>query len=104
MKTIRKIIRRLIYKQVWKKTNKHNLTKAVNFFDFDKVSVVNYIYGPLFIKKICNEQERLRIRNFCSIADGVKFLSSGEHVYDVIGAFPFEYYFLIPDVQKQKDQ
>lgn len=30
------------------------------------------------------------IGNYCSIADGVKFLLSGNHQYDIISTYPYE--------------
>ena len=78
-----------IFNKKWRKLNKNNYTKANNRFDINKVQVGKFTYGELNIKSFGNENEKLEIGNFCSIAQNVTFLLSGEHQYNTILTYPF---------------
>ncbi|HCC00160.1 MAG TPA: acetyltransferase [Ruminococcaceae bacterium] len=60
----------------------------------EKVSVGNYTYGNLVIRSWNAENERLKIGNFCSIADGVTFLMGGEHDFSRFLSFPYDAFFV----------
>jgi acetyltransferase-like isoleucine patch superfamily enzyme len=75
--------------ELWRTQNKHNQTFIVNAFDFKKVSVGNYSYGPLNILTWDNEKEFLKIGNFVSIAANVTFILGGNHELGTISTFPF---------------
>ena len=47
----------------------------------------NYTYGKIDINFFTNK-EKLIIGNFCSIADGVKFVTGGNHFADRLLTFP----------------
>jgi len=51
------------------------------------ISVGNYTYGKIDINFFTNK-EKLIIGNFCSIADGVKFVTGGNHFADRLLTFP----------------
>ncbi|MFC4688703.1 CatB-related O-acetyltransferase [Epilithonimonas pallida] len=83
-----------IFKVRWKKANRHNYTYPVKtIFPLNKVSVGNYTYGPLEIYSWNNENEKIEIGSFCSIASDVKFLMGGNHDLYNISTFPFRFYF-----------
>ena len=63
----------------FRKLNKHNSIKPINFFPIEKVKLGKMSYGPLFAKFFGAENEKLIIGDYCSIADGVKFVLGGNH-------------------------
>lgn len=67
-----------LYNKEWRKRNKHNLTSLCGHYPFDMISVGNYSSGQLRINYF-TANERLKIGCFCSIADGVKFITGGNH-------------------------
>lgn len=94
---IKKIIRDIghylkltIFKIQWRKKNKHNYTEATNIFPTEKVIIGNFTYGPLNIKTYRNKTEKLKIGNFCSIAENVVFILGGNHNYHKISTYPFK--------------
>lgn len=56
-------------------------------YPFGMISVGNYTYGKIDINFFTNK-EKLIIGNFCSIADGVKFVTGGNHFADRLLTFP----------------
>ena len=78
------------FKKRYLKNNKHNYTFPINIFKLYKVSVGNYSYGPINAIDFGNENEKLSIGSFCSIADNVTFILSGEHNYKKISTYPFK--------------
>lgn len=76
----------------WRKLNAHNSTNLVRYLDVDlnMLSVGNYTYGPVeAITFGCKENIGLRIGQYCSIGDNVKFLLAGEHSTNHFSTFPF---------------
>jgi virginiamycin A acetyltransferase len=47
-------------------------------------------YGSLNVVTRDYQNVKLIIGNYCSIADGVKFLLSGNHQYDIVSTYPYE--------------
>ena len=86
-------IRLLRFKKKWRKKNKNNFTTADCIFNINKVFVGNGTYGNLYIRTFGNPNEYVSIGNYCSIADGVKIISGGNHCLDSISSFPFSSYY-----------
>jgi acetyltransferase-like isoleucine patch superfamily enzyme len=91
---IKKILKRLFFPNKfsveWRKRNTHNFTTPAMNFKIDAVSVGKSTYGSLFVITRDYQDVKLIIGNYCSIADGVKFLLSGNHQYDIISTYPYE--------------
>lgn len=85
-------VKLIYYKSLWRKYNAHNNTYLNSFFDFEKVKVGNYTYGPLNIMCWNDEKEHLSIGSFCSIASGVVFILGGNHNMNSISTFPFRHF------------
>ena len=83
-------IKLVIHQNEWRKFNKHNYTTAVNIFPREKVTVGKNTYGQLNVKFFGNNEECVQIGNYCSIAQGVKILSGGNHIYNYLSTFPFK--------------
>lgn len=71
----------------WRRLNRHNSTYLCGNYPFGMISVGNYTYGKIDINFFTNK-EKLIIGNFCSIADGVKFVTGGNHFADRLLTFP----------------
>ncbi len=94
MSKIQRIVRRVLFpvrKIEWRLQNRKNATSMQNPFDMGKVIVGRYSYGKLNVSFFGAPNEALSIGDFCSIADGVKFICGGEHRMDTIMTFPFEH-------------
>lgn len=87
-------IKRYLFRRKWRKLNSSNFTIAENIFNPRIISVGNYTYGYINLSSWGNENERLIIGNFVSIASGVKFILGGGHRYDLLSTFPFKHFFL----------
>lgn len=94
MNMIKKIFKALFCKNnfstEWRKRNSHNFTIPATNFKMDAVQVGKGTYGNLFVVTRDYQNVKLFIGNYCSIADGVKFLLSGNHQYDIISTYPYE--------------
>lgn len=87
------------WKDNWRKNNAHNHTtisqinlpgtKDIN----EIVKVGNGTYGYIDLSWFWNENEFLKIGNYCSIAGGVKFLTGGNHYLNRLSSYPFAFYF-----------
>lgn len=69
--------------------NKHNGTVIKKGNSAKLICVGKYSYGILDVHA-SNKNYKLNIGNYCSIAEGVMFLLSGEHSIDTIASFPFK--------------
>lgn len=91
---IKKILKALFFSDKfsaeWRKRNLHNFTTPATNFKMDAVQVGKGTYGSLFVVTRDYQNVKLFIGNYCSIADGVKFLLSGNHQYDIISTYPYE--------------
>lgn len=92
LRKLKSVIKLEIYKKKWRKKNNHNNTMMQNSFPICKVSVGKYSYGSLNVIHFGNPNEELIVGNYCSIADGVKFLLGGEHHPEFIMNYPFKLY------------
>ena len=79
---------------IWRQRNPHNQTVIRNLFDFEKVSVGQATYGPLYIQEWGHPDERLIIGHYVSISEGVTFLLGGNHPYNGVTTFPVKVKFL----------
>lgn len=73
----------------WKKLNSANHTSVVNDFDFDLVSVGKETYGGLTVWSAI-KLNKLKIGNFCSIAEGVTFILNADHPVNYLSTYPFK--------------
>lgn len=90
---IKRILKKLFtdpFSAEWRKRNRHNFTTSANHFKMDAVVVGKGTYGHLNVVTRDYQDVKLIIGNYCSIADGVKFLLSGNHQYDIISTYPYE--------------
>lgn len=92
LKKIKHMINGYIHKYNWRKLNKHNFTKAVSIFPVERVTVGKATYGPLKVSYYGNENEKLIIGSYCSIAEDVKFILGGEHHPTYISNYPYKLY------------
>lgn len=82
----------------WRDLNKHNFTSISKSFP-DNINIENIVsvgngtYGYLNVRWFWDNQEHLSIGNFCSIAEGVMFLTGGNHNLDTLSSFPFNHYY-----------
>lgn len=82
----------------WRELNKHNFTTLSQSLPSDidvsdVVKVGNGTYGHIELRWFCHKNEKLTIGNYCSIAEGVKFLTGGNHHLDTPSSYPFGHYF-----------
>ncbi|MGO4694204.1 CatB-related O-acetyltransferase [Paenibacillus sp. 2TAB26] len=87
---IKNMFNLFFFKKNWRKKNQHNYTFASNIFKVDKVIVGKKTYGSLYVKTYGNDDEKLIIGSYCSIAGEVKFLLGGEHSYKGLSTYPFK--------------
>lgn len=83
-----KFLKLCLFKYLWKKNNKHNFTVAKNCFSRERVKVGKGTYGELKIMHFGNNNEEIKIGNYCSIAPDVTFLLGGEHNYKYFTTYP----------------
>lgn len=86
-------LRKQIFKRKWRKMNPNNFTNAEDLFDSDLVSVGDYTYGGLRVLTY-NKHNRLYIGRFCSIAQEVMFVLSGDHYVNHISTYPYKVWLL----------
>ena len=90
-------VQALKLKLIWRDLNRHNFTEVgdnQSNFPVEKVTVGKFTYGKLKVIQFGNDNEKLVIGNFCSIANDVKFLLGGEHKHNMISTYPFVRIFL----------
>lgn len=74
----------------WHTHNSHNFTNFVGQFPpVEKVSIGKNTYGNIDVL-FSDKDTKLIIGNYCSIANGVKFLPSTDHAMDRISTYPFK--------------
>lgn len=72
----------------WYRRNSHNHCSIKKIFPIDQVSIGNGTYGMIDPYFYGQPGEFLTIGNYCSIAEGTKFVF-GDHNYHRISTFPF---------------
>lgn len=86
---LRKMMKLHSFQRAWRKANSHNGTFPVNMFDSGLVSVGNATYGELFV--VCfGKGSKIRIGNYCSIAQEVRFIINAGHRVETISTYPFK--------------
>lgn len=86
---IKEAVRLGIAKVKWRRRNPGNGTYLdVHAVGFDNISVGDWSYGPLCIITSAPNPS-IRIGRFCSIAEGVSFVTCDEHPLDRLSTFPF---------------
>lgn len=88
MEIIKKIKFKLFRKQ-WRRLNQHNTTSPLNNFPINLVTVGKKTYGGLYVLSF-NEDAKLKIGSFCSIAPNVSFMLSADHYTSHMSTFPFK--------------
>ena len=78
------------FNRQWRKANPHNFTNPTIQFSLGAVQVGKGTYGNLYVLTRNYQKVKLIIGDYCSIADGVKFLLSGNHQYDIVSTYPYE--------------
>lgn len=100
MRTVKAIINSIKYKIKWIKTrrrwyrnNAHNHCFIDKDFDISKVEIGKETYGLINPYFYANQDAKLIIGSYCSIAEGTKFVF-GEHNYRRMSTFPFDEFVL----------
>lgn len=83
-------IKLYFFKRKFRKLNLHNMMYANNEFDPSIVKIGKMSYGGLTIDMFHAPGEELRIGNYVSIANGVKFILGGNHHTNALSTFPFK--------------
>lgn len=83
-------IKKLKFKDLWRKKNKNNFTIANEIFNINKVTVGQGTYANLNVHCYGNNKEKLIIGNYCSISDDVHFILGGNHRYDLLSSYPIK--------------
>jgi len=89
LKACKKTVIENRYQQRWRKKNVHNFTIAGCSFPQENVIVGKATYGEI-VAYISNEEYKLSIGNYCSIAPGVKFIVCSDHPTNYISTYPFK--------------
>jgi len=80
-----------IHTEKWRSRNGHNEVIIENAgCDISKISVGVKSYGNIKVEVSELNDAMLKIGNYCSLADGVRFVLSGEHCLNTITTFPFK--------------
>lgn len=77
------------YEKRWRTVNRHNFANFANPIPLDKISIGKNTYGNIDVL-FSDKDTKLIIGNYCSIANGVKFLPSTDHAMDRISTYPFK--------------
>ena len=86
---IKEAVRLDIAKIKWRRRNPGNGTYLDGHaVGFDNISVGDWSYGPLRVIT-STPNPSIRIGRFCSIAEGVSFVTCDEHPLDRLSTFPF---------------
>lgn len=80
-----------LFVKKYRKLNSHNETFPVNMFRLEKVKIGNITYGEINITDYSNDDTKVEIGHYCSLAPGVKLMLGGEHRPENISNFPFKH-------------
>lgn len=81
-------LKKQLFKRKWRKLNPNNFTNAEDLFDPALVEVGDYTYGGLRVLTY-NKDNKLCVGKFCSIAQDVMFVLSGDHYTNHISSYPY---------------
>ena len=93
LQRLKKKVKKRKFQNLWRKVNHHNMTTPVNEFDIKKVVIGKGTYGPIEVFTWGHPEEKLIVGNFCSIANGVKFVLGGNHFFGNLSNYPWPVYF-----------
>ena len=79
---------------IWRQMNKHNGTYPSRVCNMSIISIGKSTYGPIDMIAATNEQF-LKIGNYCSIGEDVRFILSADHPVSFISTFPFKVKILV---------
>jgi len=79
------------------------MSPAIGFINLDKVKIWKSTYWTLEIHSFWDEWEWLEIGNYCSIADGVKFILWWNHNYNNLTTFPIWIHYWVEWAKKIED-
>ena len=82
-------VKKSLFISKYRRKNKSNLTYPLNVFSLKNVNVGKYTYGKIKLIDYGKSNSKLNIGNYCSIADNVEFILSGEHDYRIFSTYPF---------------
>lgn len=82
-------LKKQFFKKKWRKLNPHNFTNAEDLFDPTLVDVGDYTYGGLRVLTY-NKDSKLKIGQYCSIAQEVMFVLSADHYTHHISTYPYK--------------
>lgn len=89
---------------IYRKKNKHNYTKLARYVNLSLIDVGKGSYGKLDVITHSGINGKLKIGNYCSIADDVVFMLGGEHYYKGLSTYPFKKMYLdIPESKTKGD-
>ena len=86
---IRYHTKEFIESRKWRRNNKYNNTRLRRYCPCELISVGKWTYGDLHVYA-SNRTSKLVIGNYCSIANGTKFILSSEHDMKHISMYPFK--------------
>ncbi|HEY5587903.1 MAG TPA: CatB-related O-acetyltransferase [Candidatus Paceibacterota bacterium] len=92
IKFVENKIKSYYFVKKWKKINKHNSTIPTRIFPIKFVKIGSYTYGEIYvwIYDEFNQNDKLEIGNYVSIAENVKFLLSENHQTNTFTNFPLK--------------
>ena len=79
----------LIRKWLWRINNRHNFTTISTPCPANGISVGKMTYGNINLHYI-KTKSKLKIGNYCSIADNVMFLLNAEHPIKTMSTYPYK--------------
>lgn len=88
LNSVKRRMRTILFRRQWRKLNGHNKTYVKSLFDPSLVQIGNHTYGCIDVRQF-ETTGKLQIGHYCSIAENVRFLTSGEHSTDRISTYPF---------------
>ena len=77
------------FRRAWRKNNSHNTTVAINMFSVQSCRVGKHTYGGIKVVN-WNNDYKLVIGDFCSIAQEVVFILDADHYVNHLSTFPFK--------------
>lgn len=80
-----------LFTRKYRKLNFHNETSPVNIFRLEKITVGNLTYGGIDITDYSDDDTKVEIGHYCSLAPGVKLILGGEHRPQNVSNFPFKH-------------
>ncbi len=89
MSVLRSKIELWKFRKEWRLNNTDNTTIAMNTFSIDSVVVGAYTYGGIRVVN-WNNEKKLMIGSFCSIAQDVIFILDADHYVNHLSSFPFK--------------